>query len=376
VTSAAAGMNFVLAAGGTGGHLFPAQALAELLVGGGAAVNLATDRRADAFAAAVPGVQLCRVSAGRIGGGPIRSAYGLAEIAVGIMQARRLLRRLAPDAVVGFGGYPSAPTMLAAVQLGYTSLIHEQNAVLGRANRLLARRVGRIATGFAETAGLRAADQARVVFAGNPVRPAIRAVADIAYAPPGPDRPIELLILGGSQGARVFADVVPPALAALPPTLRARLRVSQQARPEDCARVAAQLRDAGIAAEVESFFRDVPARLARAQLAICRAGASTIAELAAVGRPAVLVPYPYAADDHQAANGGAVAAAGAGWVMPQAALSAAALTQVLSERLADPAGLALAAAQARRFACVDAAERLMAAVLDLLPPASRQECAA
>ena len=357
---------FVIAAGGTGGHLFPAQALAERLVAAGAAVHLATDRRTDAFAEAVPGVEICRVRAGRIGGGPLQTAYGLAGIAVGIVQARRLLRRLDPEAVIGFGGYPSVPTMLAASQLGYPSAIHEQNAVLGRANRLLARRVSRIATGFARTAGLRPADEARAVHTGNPVRPAIRAVADIQYRPPS-GGPIELLILGGSQGARIFADVVPAALAALPPALRNALRVSQQARPEDCERVAAQLRDAGIAAEVESFFTDVPERLARAQLVICRAGASTTAELAAIGRPALLVPYPHATDDHQMANARAFAAAGAGWALPQAALSAPMLTNLLAERLADGAGLALAAARARGFARDDAAERLAALVLGLVP---------
>lgn len=374
--SGAAGTTFVLAAGGTGGHLFPAQALAGRLVADGAAVYLAIDRRADAFAAAVPGVEIRRIWAGRLGGGPIQSAYGLAEIAVGMMQARRLLHRLDPDAVVGFGGYPSVPTMLAASRLGYPTLIHEQNAVLGRANRLLARRVKRIATGFAETAELRPAARARAVYTGNPVRRAIRAVADIAYRPPQPGKPLELLVLGGSQGARIFADVVPPALAALPPALRTALRVSQQARPEDCARVSAQLQEAGIAAEVRSFFTDVPERLARVQLAICRAGASTISELAAVGRPALLVPYPYAADDHQLANARAFANFGAGWVIPQPMLNAPMLTHVLSERLADPAGLALAAARARGFGCDDAAERLAALVFDLLPAIGKREHAA
>jgi UDP-N-acetylglucosamine--N-acetylmuramyl-(pentapeptide) pyrophosphoryl-undecaprenol N-acetylglucosamine transferase len=363
----AQGLKFVLAAGGTAGHLFPAQALAEQLVERGASVHLATDRRADAFAAAVPGVEVCRVRAGRLGGGPLQSAYGLAEMAVGLVRARQLLRRLDPEAVVGFGGYPSLPTMLAATQLGFATVIHEQNAVLGRANRFMARRVGRIATGFAETAGLRPADRARAVYIGNPVRPAIRSAAQIAYRPAQPGAPIELLILGGSQGARIFADAVPPALAALPSALRTALRVSQQARPEDCARVAAQLQAAGIVAEVSSFFTDVPDRLARAQLVICRAGASTLSELAAIGRPAFLVPYPHATDDHQAANARAFANAGAGWLMPQSALSAPMLTNRLTERLADGAGLAHAAAQARRFACDDAAERLTAIVLALVP---------
>jgi UDP-N-acetylglucosamine--N-acetylmuramyl-(pentapeptide) pyrophosphoryl-undecaprenol N-acetylglucosamine transferase len=361
------GPNFVLAAGGTGGHLFPAQALAEQLVGRGARVCLATDRRADAFGAGVPCVEIREIYAGRLGSGPFRSAYGIAMMAVGLVQARRLLRRLAPDAVIGFGGYPSVPTMLAATGLGLATVIHEQNAVIGRANRLLARRAGRIATGFAETAGLRPADRARAVHTGNPVRPAIRAVARTAYRPPQPGAAIELLILGGSQGARIFADTVPPALGALPPALRAALRVSQQARPEDCARVSAELEAAGIAGEVASFFTDVPERLARAQLVICRAGASTVAELAAGGRPAILVPYPHATDDHQTVNARAFATAGAGWLVPQTGLSAPTLASLLTERLADGAGLAHAAARARSFAPDDAAERLAQIVLALVP---------
>ena len=312
--SAAPGPTFVLAAGGTGGHLFPAEALARELVRQGGAVHLATDRRADAFAEKVPGVAVCQVRAGRFGGGPLRIAYGVAEMAVGIVQARRWLRRLAPDVVIGFGGYVSVPTMLAAAQLGLPTIIHEQNAVLGRANRLLASRVGRIATGFAEIAGLRPADRVRIVHTGNPVRPTILAVGQTGYLPPEPGRPIELLILGGSQGARIFSDIVPSALAALPAELRGALRVSQQARPEDRDRVTAELQASGIAAEIETFFNDVPARLARAHLVICRSGASTIAEL-----------------------------------------------------LGDAARLSHAAAQARHLGRDDAAERLAALVFALMP---------
>jgi UDP-N-acetylglucosamine--N-acetylmuramyl-(pentapeptide) pyrophosphoryl-undecaprenol N-acetylglucosamine transferase len=365
--SAAPNPIFVLAAGGTGGHLFPAEALARELVRQGGAVHLATDRRADAFAEKVPGIAVCQVRAGRFGGGPLRVAYGVAEMALGIMQARRLLRRLAPDVVVGFGGYVSVPTTLAASQLGVPTLIHEQNAVLGRANRLLAPRIGRIATGFAETAGLRPADRSRVVHTGNPVRPAILAVGQAGYSPPEPGRPIELLILGGSQGARIFSDIVPSALAALPAELRGALRVSQQARPEDRDRVIADLEANGIAAEVETFFNDVPARLARAHLVICRSGASTVAELAVTGRPALLVPYPHATDDHQAANARAFADAGAGWTLPQSSLTPALLTERLAELLGDGVRLCHAAAQARRFGCDDAAERLAALVLALMP---------
>lgn len=360
--------SIVLAAGGTGGHLFPAEALARALVARGAAVHLMTDRRGDAFAAAVPGVTVGRIRSGRPGGGPLNAACGLAGLALGMMQARRRLRRLMPAAVVGFGGYPSVPTMLAAAQLGLPTAIHEQNAVLGRANRLLAPRARRIATAFPETAGLRPADRARAVHIGNPVRPAIAAAA-LPYLAPAADGAIDLLVLGGSQGARIFAELVPPALAALPGELRARLRVSQQARPEDRAEVVAHYTTLGIAAEIESFFADVPARLARAQLVICRAGASTIAELSAVGRPAVLVPYPFAADDHQTANARAFAAAGAGWVMPQAGLTAPALAEHLAALFTDPAALADAAAAARGFARGNAAEALADLVLGLAPAA-------
>jgi UDP-N-acetylglucosamine--N-acetylmuramyl-(pentapeptide) pyrophosphoryl-undecaprenol N-acetylglucosamine transferase len=356
---------YVLAAGGTGGHLFPAEAVAQLLVATGDGVHLLTDRRADAFAASVPGVTIDLVRAGRLGGGPLHTAYGLAELAVGMVQARRLLRRLAPAAVVGFGGYPSVPTMLAAAQLGLPTLIHEQNVVLGRANRLLAPRARRIATGFAAARGLRPADRARAVHTGNPVRPTIRAVGDSPYQPPTAS--IELLVVGGSQGARIFGEIVPPALRALPPGLRARLRVSQQARPEDAATVGTQYRELGISAEIASFFHDMPERLRRAHLVICRAGASTIAELAAAGRPAILVPYPHATDDHQSANAGEFSAAGGGWAIPQSEFTPSSLADKLVRLLSDAAALASAAAVSRRFARDDAAEHLAELVRSFLP---------
>jgi UDP-N-acetylglucosamine--N-acetylmuramyl-(pentapeptide) pyrophosphoryl-undecaprenol N-acetylglucosamine transferase len=356
---------YVLAAGGTGGHLFPAEAVARLLVDHGAMVHLLTDRRADTFAAAVPGVTIDRVRAGRLGGGPLHVAYGLAEMAVGMVQARRLLRRLAPAAVVGFGGYPSVPTMLAAGQLGLPTLIHEQNVVLGRANRLLAPRARRIATGFAAAEGLRPGDRARAVHTGNPVRPAILAVGASAYAAPAPDSKIELLVVGGSQGARVFGEIVPPALAALPADLRARLRVSQQARPEDKDSVAARYRELDVKAEIESFFQHMPARLRCAHLVICRAGASTVAELAAAGRPALLVPYPHAMDDHQTANAGEFVKFGGGWAMAQTEFTPAALAGRLVALFADPMSLAAAATAARGFARDDAAEHLAGLVQSL-----------
>jgi UDP-N-acetylglucosamine--N-acetylmuramyl-(pentapeptide) pyrophosphoryl-undecaprenol N-acetylglucosamine transferase len=366
----------VLAAGGTGGHLFAAAALAGELAASGREVHVMTDARADAYGARLPGAEIHNVRAGRVGGGPVRAAFGLAALAVGVLEARRLLRRLAPAAVVGFGGYPSLPTMLAAASLGLPTMIHEQNAVLGRANRLLAPRAARIATGFAETAGLRACDRARAVHTGNPVRPAVLALGDLAYAAPSPEGTIELLVLGGSQGAHILAEIVPAALAILPPALRARLAVSQQARPEDLAAVVAAYAAIGISAEVESFFEDVPQRLARAHLVICRAGASTLAELGVVGRPAVLIPYPHATDDHQTANARAFAAAGGGRVLAQAGLSPEALAAELAGVLVDGPRLTSLARGAAAFGRRDAARRLAVLALVLETGGALRECPA
>ena len=362
-------VSFVLAAGGTGGHLFPAEALASELAACGTRVHLASDGRADAIGAHLAGVETHRVSAGRFGGGPGQAVRALTQLALGAIQARSLLRRLAPDVVIGFGGYPSVPTMLAAVYLGLPTLVHEQNAVLGRANRLLAPRASRIATGFPETAGLRLADRGRAAHTGNPVRPAILAVGDAGYTAPQPGRPIELLILGGSQGARVLSEVVPSALEALPEGLREVLRVSQQVRPEDLAAVAAIYRRTGISADLNTFFDDVPARLARAHLAICRAGASSVAELAAVGRPAVLIPYPHATDGHQTANARAFAEAGGGWVIPQSGLSSGSLALCLGRLLTDGAALSAAAQRARVLGRRDATQCLARLALGLVPGA-------
>lgn len=354
---------FVLAAGGTGGHLFPAEALAARLLAEGAPVYLTTDGRAEAFSDRLPDVKVRQVRAGRLGGGPLRAAFGIADIAVGIVQARRLLRQWQPAAVVGFGGYPSVPTMLAAAQLGLPTVIHEQNAVLGRANRMLASRARAIATGFPDAIGLRPQDRDRAVQTGNPVRPAILAVGTRPYVPPAPGGPVELLVFGGSQGASVFAELVPAALALLPGDIRGRLRLCQQARPEDRAAVTERLAGLGIAAEVESFFIDMPERLSRAHLVLCRAGASTIAELAASGRPALLVPYPHATDDHQTANARAFAASGGGCMLPQANLTPPLLAERLAGLFGDAAALQLAAASARSFSRDDAAGRLAALVL-------------
>lgn len=366
----------VLAAGGTGGHMFPAEALARALLSRGRRVALMTDSRGEAFGERLPGVTLHQVRAGRMTGNVVRKAVGLMEIAFGTVQAGRRLRALAPAAVVGFGGYPSVPTLLAAAHQKLPTVIHEQNAILGRANRLLAPRARRIATAFAEVLRLRPADRPRVVETGNPVRPAITALRGTPYAPPGPAAPFELLILGGSQGARILSEVVPAALALLPESLRRRLRVTQQARPEDLEGVRAAHAASGVAAEIKCFFDDVPARLARAHLVISRSGASTIAELTVMGRPAILVPYLHAADDHQTANARALAEAGAAWLMPHGNFTAASLAECLQALIGAPDLLAEAAARAFTLGRPDAAERLADLVLAAAGAPLVQEAAA
>jgi UDP-N-acetylglucosamine--N-acetylmuramyl-(pentapeptide) pyrophosphoryl-undecaprenol N-acetylglucosamine transferase len=366
---------FVLAAGGTGGHLFPAQALAAELVGCGAKVELVSDARANAFGRSVGGFELHTVSSGNPGGNARLAVRSFGQLAFGVVQARRLLRRMRPAAVIGFGGYPSLPTMLAAVWLGLPTMIHEQNAVLGRANRLLAPFTHKIATGFPETARLRRI-RAGLVHTGNPVRPAILEASRIAYQTPQADGDVDILVLGGSQGAHIFAEIVPAALAELDPALRRRLRISQQARPEDRAALIAAYAEAGIAAEIETFFTDVPQRLARTQLVICRAGASTIAELAAVGRPALLVPYPHAADDHQSVNARCFAAAGGGKVIAQPDFRPEALAAELAGLLADAPQLELMARRAAAFARRDAARQLASLAQSLAAGSALRECAA
>jgi UDP-N-acetylglucosamine--N-acetylmuramyl-(pentapeptide) pyrophosphoryl-undecaprenol N-acetylglucosamine transferase len=355
----------VLAAGGTGGHLFPAEALARALLERNCRVALVTDRRGQAFGDKLPDIALHRIRAGRFGAGLMSKVMASAELALGTLESHRLLRRLAPAAVVGFGGYPSVPPMLAAARVGLPTLIHEQNAILGRANRLLAPRAKRIATSFAEVGAIREADRARIVETGNPVRPAIATLRGTPYPKPSLDGPFEILVTGGSQGARVLSEVVPAALSQLPAPLRRRLRLTQQARAEDLEAVRRAHQASGVAAELATFFADVPERLARAHLVISRSGASTVAELAMIGRPAILIPYLQAADDHQTANARALEQAGGAWVMGQATITAAALAAKIAALMAAPTHLAEAAAKAHGLGRPDAARALADLVLAL-----------
>ena len=265
----------VLVAGGTGGHVFPAEALASELRTRGYTLALFTDRRGEAYGGELGTLTTHRIRAGRVtSGGILGRVKGVLDLAMGGVQSRSLLSRLKPSVVVGFGGYASVPTMLAASSLGVPTVIHEQNALLGRANRLLAPRVSAIATAFDTVIGIKPGDKAKTVLTGNPVRPGIRALRDNAYPALAGDGPIYLLVTGGSQGATIFSDVVPAALDRLPDEMRRRLRVSQQCRPEDIERVRAAYAGTDIRVDLASFFSDMPERLLHAHLVICRSAAS------------------------------------------------------------------------------------------------------
>lgn len=349
----------VLAAGGTGGHVFPAEALAKELGGRGYDLALITDIRGDAYGGTLAELETFRVRAGGIAGkGPMAKIKSVAELGVGTWQARGLLKQLKPRAVVGFGGYASVPTMMAATMSGLKTVLHEQNAVLGRANRLLAGRINAIAVSFPESRAVPANDMSKVTHTGMPVRSAVLEVRDTPYPSFTDNRPLSILVLGGSQGARVLSDVVPEAIAGLPDELRDRVHVTQQCRPEDLERVKALYAGLGITATLASFFDNVPECLANAHLVISRSGASTVAELLAVGRPAILVPYRHAIDDHQSLNAHAVDEVGAGWLIPEADFTADSLSQRLASMFSMPTILEKAAKASLKAGRPDAAERL------------------
>ncbi|NUB07632.1 undecaprenyldiphospho-muramoylpentapeptide beta-N-acetylglucosaminyltransferase [Azospirillum sp. Vi22] len=357
----------ILAAGGTGGHFFPAEALARELLARGEAVALVTDKRGQAFGDSLPEVTVHRIRSAAPGGNLLAKMNAAWQMGLGLLGANALMRHLKPTAVVGFGGYPSVPTVYAAAQGRVPVMLHEQNAVLGRANRMLAAAARRIAVAFPEVAAVKAEHRSRLVRTGNPVRPAIAAQRDAAYAVPGVGGPVRILVMGGSQGARVFSEVIPEALGRLPTELRARIHLAQQCRPEDLEAARTAYAGMGLGGlELESFFRDVPDRLAACHLAITRAGASTIAELTCIGRPAILVPYPHAMDDHQTANARQLAAAGAAWVMAQPDFTADALAARLTALLESPDALTAAAQAAHGWGMADAARRLADAVLDMI----------
>jgi UDP-N-acetylglucosamine--N-acetylmuramyl-(pentapeptide) pyrophosphoryl-undecaprenol N-acetylglucosamine transferase len=353
----------LLAAGGTGGHLFPAEALAATLLRRGVAVELATDARAVAYGGKFPARAVHVIPSETLRGrNPFAYAKAGAVIGFGVARAYGLIGRLRPAAVIGFGGYPSIPTVLAATLRGIPSVVHEQNGVMGRANRLLAPRVTAIATSFPGVLDREPTLAAKATRTGNPLRPAVLA-AVAPYAAPEQGRPLRLLAFGGSQGARIMADIVPPAIEHLDPSLRARLSVVQQARAEDIERVRMIYARLGLAAEVAPFFLDLPARIAAAHLVVSRSGASTVAELAVLGRPAILVPLPHALDQDQLANAKVLEQAGGAILLRQDAFTPERLAREIATLAADPGRLAAMAAGAKSAGTPDAAERLADLVL-------------
>jgi UDP-N-acetylglucosamine--N-acetylmuramyl-(pentapeptide) pyrophosphoryl-undecaprenol N-acetylglucosamine transferase len=338
---------FVLMAGGTGGHLFPAMALAQELRRRGHLIHLMTDHRASNYGDQFPARETHIIpSATPSVRNPIRFATASATLLWGVVVAGGKLRAINPDAVIGFGGYPVFPPFLAARLARIPGILHEQNAVLGRANRALARYASKIALSFPKTKYSEAFTD-KAVLTGNPVRDRVRAIADTPYPSLADDEPLRMVVTGGSQGARVFADLMPPAIALLPEAIRHRLRLAQQCRPEDLDRVAEAYRQAKVNVELQPFFTDLPERMASSHLVVARSGASTIAELTVLGRPAILVPLPGALDADQKNNALLMDDAKAGWIVEQATISPPSLANRLASLFGDPATLRAAAAAAK-----------------------------
>jgi len=339
-------MNFVLAAGGTGGHMVPAHALAAELKSRGHGVLLITDDRGARFPGLFKDVPVHILPAGRIGGGPIGWLKALNSIVKGRAEAKRLYREHRPDAVVGFGGYPAFPSLLAASSMRIPTVLHEQNAVLGRVNRLLAGEAEAIGTAYDKVERLKSRNQAKAVLVGNPVREEIARLGELPFPPFDEIAPLKILITGGSQGATVLGEVVPEGLALLQPSLRRRLQIVQQCRPDDIERIRKRYAELGIPAELLTYIEDMPDKLADAHLVIGRAGASTIAELTAAGRPAILIPFAAATDDHQTANAREMTKAGGARTIQQSGFTPSVLARQIEAMAADPIALNNAAARA------------------------------
>jgi UDP-N-acetylglucosamine--N-acetylmuramyl-(pentapeptide) pyrophosphoryl-undecaprenol N-acetylglucosamine transferase len=354
----------LLAAGGTGGHLFPAEALAEALARRGLTVDLATDERAERYGKRFPARQIHVIASDTVRS---RNVVALARtgaiMSVALLRALVVLGRVKPAVVVGFGGYPTLPPVLAATLRRIPTVIHEQNAVMGRANKLLAPRVSAIAISFAGVLDHAPRLAAKAARTGNPVRPAVIAAAAMPYPALATDGLVRLLVFGGSQGARVMSEIVPAAIERLDQALRVRLLVAQQARGEDLAQVRADYGRLNISSEVAPFFPDLPARIAAAHLVVSRSGASTVAELAVIGRPAILVPLPHALDQDQLANAKVLEAAGGAVLLRQDAFTPERLAREIAALAADPARLSAMASAARAAGAPDAADRLADLVL-------------
>ena len=339
-------MNFVLAAGGTGGHMIPAHALAAELKARGHGVLLITDERGARFPGLFEGVPVHVLPAGRLGGGPIGMLRAFGAVVKGRGQAKRLYREHRPDAVIGFGGYPAFPSLLAASSMKIPTVLHEQNAVLGRVNRLLAGEAEAIGTAYDQVDRLNPKYADKAVVIGNPVRAEIARLGELPFPPFDEVAPLKILVTGGSQGASVLSKVVPAGLGMLAPSLRRRLQVVQQCRPEDIERVRSQYAELGIPAELTTYIEDMPGKIEDAHLIIGRAGASTVAELTAAGRPAILVPFAAATDDHQTANAREMVKAGGARAIQESSFTPDVLARQIEALAMDPVALNNAAARA------------------------------
>jgi UDP-N-acetylglucosamine--N-acetylmuramyl-(pentapeptide) pyrophosphoryl-undecaprenol N-acetylglucosamine transferase len=339
-------MNFVLAAGGTGGHMIPAHALASELKSRGHGVLLITDERGARFPGLFENVPVHILPAGRLGGGPIGWLKAAGSVIKGRGEAKRLYRDHRPDAVVGFGGYPAFPSLLAASSMGIPTVLHEQNAVMGRVNRLLAGEAKAIGTAYDEIDRLKPKYQAKAVLVGNPVREEIARLGEMPFPPFDEVAPLKILVTGGSQGATILSEVVPQGLGMLEPSLRRRLQVVQQCRPDDIERVRTQYAELGIPAELMTYIEDMADKLADCHLMIGRAGASTIAELTAAGRPAILIPFAAATDDHQTANAREMVKAGGARAIKQENFAPEVLARQIEALAMDPVALNNAAGRA------------------------------
>lgn len=351
---------YILCAGGTGGHLFPAQALSEALQRRGHTVDLMTDERANDYGVSFPARQTYIVPSATFSPRkPLQAIPAIWTIFRGFVKSFFLMGGQKPAAIVGFGGYPTLPPLMAAYLRRVPIVLHEQNAVLGRANAVMAKRARLIATSFADSDGVVADAVTAVVHTGNPVRANVLDAAEGSYELSKEEMPFNLLVFGGSQGARVFADLVPGAVEQLTGDLRRRLRITQQCRPEDMSRVRDAYETLGVPCDLGGFFVDMPTRIAQAHLVVGRAGASTVAELAAIGRPAILVPYPHALDHDQAKNAARLEKMGGAILCLQKNIGPVRLAQLLT-RLMDPDSdeLAKMAEASRRTGRPDAVHRL------------------
>jgi UDP-N-acetylglucosamine--N-acetylmuramyl-(pentapeptide) pyrophosphoryl-undecaprenol N-acetylglucosamine transferase len=338
--------HYVLAAGGTGGHMIPAHALAEELMRRGHRVALVTDDRGARIPGLFEGVPVHILPAGRLGGGPVGWIRAIQKIFTGRAMASRLYETFEPSAVIGFGGYPALPALMAAQRDKIPTLIHEQNAVLGRVNRIVSGRVDAIATAYPDVQRLAKSREAKTHLVGNPVRDEVLALRDQPYPELTDEGVFRLLVTGGSQGATILSEVVPEALGLLPEHFRRRLQVTQQCRAEDIESVRARYASLGIAAELATYIDDMPGKIAWTHLVIARAGASTIAELTVAGRPAILIPLPSATDDHQTANAREMARAGGARAIAQRSFTPVELAKQMQKLGLDPAALANAASRA------------------------------